>query len=605
MTTKTLLMFATTSLLTPVALEGVAEAGRTTTSVMIPRPAQDTAPVANGRLRRTNEEQAGNEMPTVLLNKTGTKGYYFAMTTELPPTTAGGPVRRATDRVQLSMVPFVLEQLADGSVAARADAAAGTFETTNDGNEYRNANHPLAFNLPGTDIGCVEYNYQPNNSNDTERYAQCFNLETGAKVLQQTKIFEKNNDDASMNASGENGYTIDLGGGKFQRVGWRGANGNGADDGWLSTHTYTIAADGSVTHQYGFDVSLCPREERSHGNCSASAADPNTAICTWTEGNTQPQRDGTWIAAVDVTPGKFTGANRQASIIWKEQVDGRKDIDGLRTYSMRAHHERIMLPDTTGKLVATDQLLWYSNDLRGNNNENRKGGTVYAINMAVIKADKTGMSFVTPLTNMNSKLRGLGGTHLGMAYGVFGTTDALKPGVMFLNGSHTGGYFAGQGRTMTWDAATNTFADGGMTATAPNDRHLYPNYLGNNPGNQGRNYSFTRMVPNPFVGMNGNNDALLMISATTGKPMEEVGMPEYKTTAFLTISPVATRPTQATEDPTDPTQPEPTTPVTPEEGDDGGASDPGASLGGCSTGGSAGFASMLLIGLAAFIRRRR
>ena len=31
-----------------------------------------------------------------------------------------------------------------------------------------------------------------------------------------------------------------------------------------------------------------------------SDADPNTAICTWTAGNNQPQRDGTWIGAIDV-----------------------------------------------------------------------------------------------------------------------------------------------------------------------------------------------------------------------------------------------------------------------------------------------------------------
>lgn len=627
MSTKTLLMFATTSLLTPVALEGAAQAGgRTQTAVIIPRPVEDTAPTANGRLRRTNEEQPGNEMSTIAFGGDGKTGYYFSMTTELAPLTAGGPVRRATDRIQLSMVPFALEQTADGSVTARATGP-GEFVTNNDGNEYRNANHPYAFALDANNM-CVEYNYQANNTNDTKRYIQCFNSTTGARTLAQgNAIFAKNNDDASMNQSGAPLTVTQKIGNKYQVVAWRGANGNGADDGWLQSYSLEVLGDGSVKFTNEFDVSLCPREERSHGKCSVDAADPNTAICTWTEGNTQPQRDGTWMAAVDITPGKFSGANRQASILWKEQIDGRKDIDGLRTYSMRASHERVLKPDATGKLVASNELMWYSNDLRGNNNENRKGGTVHRINMAVIKADKLGMSYVQPLTDMSAGLRGLGGTHLGMTLGMFGSADALKPGVMFLNGSHTGGYFAGQARTMTFDLATASFKDGGMTATAPNDRHLYPNYLGNNPGNQGRNYTHSMMIENPFVGVNGNTDKFLMVHATTGKPMEEVGMPEYKATAFLTISPISSACNSSTgsgagngtgggtgggsvpgcqntdpgTDPSTPTDPG-TDPVTPE----GEGLDAGQSLGGCSsTGGSAGLASMLLIGLAAFIRRRR
>jgi len=32
-------------------------------------------------------------------------------------------------------------------------------------------------------------------------------------------------------------------------------------------------------------------------------------------------------------------------------------------------------------------------------------------------------------------------------------------------------------------------ADGGATDAGSGSRHLYPNYLGNNPGNQGRNHS--------------------------------------------------------------------------------------------------------------------
>ena len=602
-------MFAVTGLL-PAAASADIRAPKTTKVAV--SPINDTAPVTGTtppRLRRTDEEQAGFEMSKTGMFGDGKSGLYFAMATELNGV-------RANNKMQLAVIPFHLAQEADGSVAAVVDMTGARFATNNNGNETRNANHPSAFTAFDGNTVCAEYNYQPNNSNDTKRYLQCFD-KAGATVLPQTQIYAKNNDDASMNQDKNSTWVVSSTATSMKLVAWRGANGNGADDGWAQTYTLTKDAAGKIAFKQIADVSLCPREERSHGMCSTSAADPNTAFCTWTEGNTQPQRDGTWIAAVDITPGKFSGADRQQSILWKEQVDGRKDIDGLRTYSMRASHERILKPDASGNLVPSSELLWYSNDLRGNNNENRKGGTVYRINMAVIKADKTGMSFTQPLTDMSAGLRGLGGTHLGMTLGMFGAADSMKPGVMFLNGSHTGGYFAGQARTMTFDAATASFKDGGMTATAPNDRHLYPNYLGNNPGNQGRNYSHSMMVANPFVGVNGNTDKFLMMHATTGKPMEEVGMPEYKATAFMTITPVASacnadgtgstpgcqNQTDPSTDPQDPTDPvDPTTPG----GEDPTAADPGASLGGCSsTGGSAGLASMLLIGLAAFIRRRR
>ena len=240
MSSKTnLLMFTATSLLAPVALEGAAEAGKPTTAVMVPRAVEDTAPTANGRLRRTNEEQPGNEMSTFALAGDGKSGYYFSMTTELPPTTAGGPVRRATDRMQLSMTPFVLEQTPDGSVIAKSDPSKSMFVTNNDGNEYRNANHPYAFALDANNM-CVEYNYQANNTNDTKRYIQCFNSTTGAKTLEQKQIFAKNNDDASMNQSGAPLVVTQKIGNKFQVVAWRGANGNGRDDGWLQSYSLTV-----------------------------------------------------------------------------------------------------------------------------------------------------------------------------------------------------------------------------------------------------------------------------------------------------------------------------------------------------------------------------
>src|SRR5206468_3346750 len=99
-----------------------------------------------------------------------------------------------------------------------------------------------------------------------------------------------------------------------------------------------------------------------------------------------------------------------------------------------------------------------------------------------IQVTRTGMTYITKPTDMATQLLGLGRTHLGAAPALFGTTDALVPGLMFLNGSHTGGVANAQIRAVGLDA-TNKFVDLGMQQVAPHDRHLYSNYLGNSPGN--------------------------------------------------------------------------------------------------------------------------
>ncbi|HEU0029559.1 MAG TPA: MYXO-CTERM sorting domain-containing protein [Kofleriaceae bacterium] len=557
--------------------------------------------MSEGRLRRTNEEQT-TEMPSFVMLDDGTgkltKGLYFLMRTELPPETAGGPNRPAPDRVQLAVVPFSLGQASDGSVIATADASKSFFATNNDGNEYRNANLPQAFALT-KDIACVNYNYQQNGTNDTKRYTQCFTAD-GTRVLNQSLIMANTNDDCSQHASGDEGQVTQRVGDKVYFVMWAGCNGNGDDAGFVNFLEYDVSNPTAVTVKRQFNALVAEREERTRGNCSIAAKDPNTAICTWSEGNNQPTMDGTWMAAIDITPGKFSGTKQQGAIIWKEMVDGRKDKDGIRTYSMRAHHVRIQAPNAQGALENTDMMLWYSNDLQGNNaNDGRKGGTVRATQMGIIKADREGMSFVMPLRDTSQLIRGTGGSHLGMTGAVFGTTDKLLPGAMFTVGSFTGGYFSGQARSLVWDQAAGTFKDGGMIPTAENDAHLYSNYLGNNPGNQGRNFDDGQMISNPFLGVNGNTDAYLMVYASTGKPMSEVGVPEKKPSAFLTVIPLASAPA-----PVDTGSGSGSSGSGSDEGsngDNGGAE----SLGGCSAGGTSGLATLFLIGLAAFIRRRR
>ncbi|MBA3463274.1 MAG: hypothetical protein H0T46_25185, partial [Deltaproteobacteria bacterium] len=228
--------------------------------------------------------------------------------------------------------------------------------------------------------------------------------------------------------------------------------------------------------------------------------------------------------------------------------------------------------------------------------------------VGVIEATPTGMTYVHPLKDISGDLPGLEGTHAIMQFSMFGTTNAMTPGLMMVTGSHTGGGVQARARAISYDATTGKFADAGTYGIAPYDRHLYPNYLGNNPGNQGRNYGDMHFVANPYVGMNNNTDSHLMIFSSTGKDPTEMMDPSRKLTAYLTVLPVVSTP-KVTPPPTgsgsgsnppptgsdpDPTTEDPTT------------EESGTALGGCSaTTGSTGALTFLLIGLAAFIRRRR
>jgi MYXO-CTERM domain-containing protein len=619
-------------------------------SVAIHSSPTDFAPITSpqgttpGRLRRTDQEQPGEEMAhltfftdsttgKVVTDPTKYSGLLFSMTTDLVDPAAPTVSHLANDRIQLSLVPFRLVQNPDGSVGAKVDyTGIGTntastggvrYVTNNQGNERRNANHPSAYTIGAGNVACVEYNYQPGNTNNTERYMQCFNS-AGATIMPQTKIYAKTNDDCSMNQDKASTWIAKVSADKLTThlVAWRGCNGNGQDDGW--GQGFTVKLDSATnptkaTFAQTSDVSLCPREERSHGTCTTSDADPDTAICSWTEGNTQPQRDGTWLAAIDIS-GKTTG---QASIYWKQQIDGRKTLpDGNHTYSMRAMTDRVILPDASGNMVRTNMIVWRSGDVRGNNNTNNgKGGTYFSNQMGVIQADKTGMKYVVPLQDMSQKLLGLDGTHLGMTYGVFGTSDKPVPGIAFISGSHTGAGYGGQMRVVGIDMAGGTMNDLGATTIGPYDRHLYSNYLGNNPGNQGRNFIGTEHIANPFANGTPGENKTLMVFASTSKPTDEqpsatcLDCAKIKNAAFITIVPVSQGSMQA-----------PGTGSGSGSGSNVGqgsgsgsdqgsgsdtqatdtATDPGASLGGCSTtNGTAGATSLLLIGLAAFTRRRR
>ena len=105
-TTKKLLMFAATGLLLPLGAATAEVPLAAETTEVIPSPELDRAPIQNGRLKRTDQEQEGNGMTTAAFFEGNKSGLYFSMNTELPATTVGGAVRPANNKMQLAAVPF-------------------------------------------------------------------------------------------------------------------------------------------------------------------------------------------------------------------------------------------------------------------------------------------------------------------------------------------------------------------------------------------------------------------------------------------------------------------------------------------------------------------
>jgi hypothetical protein len=274
-----------------------------------------------------------------------------------------------------------------------------------------------------------------------------------------------------------------------------------------------------------------------------AATDPNTAICTWTEGNNQPQRDGTWIAAVDITPDSNleNGPDAQSRLLWKEQIDGDKEIqEGRRTYSVRAMHSRLMEVQPDGSLGKSTTMFFRSGDLRGRNRDNENGGTYRAFQIAVIKATRDGMEYITPKENANDLFLGIDGTHLVMCGGVFGGGTDVMPGFTLMQGSHNGGGVSEPiAKMVGYNPTTKKFEDLGTQRIGGSyDRHLYSNYLGNNPGNQGRNFAGCEFTKNPFVGQNGNTTRFFLAHAMTGKAPELVMNAALKPSSFVSLLPV-------------------------------------------------------------------
>jgi hypothetical protein len=510
------------------------------------------------RLRRTRYAET-NEQAVVKLFADGKTGLFVQMQSG----SIGGtsPVHRQ----QVACTPIALAQGADGAVGATVTGTA-RFVTDNIGQDYRNGNKPEILPINGGKNMLLMYNYRPEGTTDTNRYAkvldaQCNELpvvDANGNSDKHILIMHKDSDNCDMHQSGEGPgdvATDDANG--THVVLWAGCNGNGLDDGWLNDITVK-ALNGGSSFQIvkNFDVSVEPEEERTRGRCSVADADRNTAICTWTAGNTQPQREGTWIGAVDISPTGERGENAQSRILWKQQIETQKQISGVRTYSVRANHSRILTVNPDGTLTRSNLLFVHTSDLRGNNNDNRKGGRYLQMNLGVAKVDKSGLSWVMPMTDVTNMMLGIDATHLTQTHVLVQDGAKILPAMSFAQGSQNGGGTAPADiKVLAFDATSGKYVDYGThPAGGFYDRFMYSNYLGGNPGNQGRNFAGGIMVRNPFCGTNGNTSKFLLLHAFTGKDPADVASAEVKPSSYLSIVP--------TENPADAPPPPPGMPST-------------------------------------------
>src|SRR5262245_5637688 len=99
MTNKKLLMFAVAgAALVPSTFEVAQAAPPLNMRVINPAPVNDVAPIGGSpmpRLKRTDEEQPGNEMASVWFPPGSKKGLYFVATTELKQQAANRRIQGA------------------------------------------------------------------------------------------------------------------------------------------------------------------------------------------------------------------------------------------------------------------------------------------------------------------------------------------------------------------------------------------------------------------------------------------------------------------------------------------------------------------------------
>ena len=595
---------------------------------------QDTAPtrIRNGIevLKPTDEEHTPEQATFAMNPETNTTGIVVMMNTGRLNGAAGANLgdQIQVGNIQGACMPFSLVQdsSADSGVSVIPTSADFKYVSQRNSDENRAYHHPEIEALPGG-YYAITANWDRNNNTNTERFVQVVDSQCNLQQLTgnvtirgsgqglpgntSAEIMAKNNDNCSGRQAGGGGGTAALPDGSTGFLAAELCNGNGRDDGWANYFTIANTAPGVFDVQKKWDTSFIDQEERSRGRCEmvatgGAAAAADLAVCCGTEGNNQPQREGVWCSGIDLASGDE---------LWKERIAYRgQTAEGQNTYAMRIKmlQERTIDGAGTGKIVYQYQMH------RGNNNTNKKGGYDDAVMIATATPSRTGMNSAAHIDITGDVIKNqVEMTHSIMMQTYTGPAAAPVATFGFLAPNHNGG--GGVASSIMHLPLTTAGQPGPSTLknlSGPIDGQKYSKYLGNNPNNQGRNYTDCHTIANPFTAIEGAKSAgvgVINVCAMTGK-LTSAGVPSMKPDLFFEIWTSLDVP-QNEPDPTDPTNPDPTDPTNPTNPDptnpdptnpdnNGGFS---SSSGGCSTtGGSTGGLSFLLLGLALVaIRRRR
>lgn len=575
-------------------------------------------------LRATDEEHVP-EQPTFAMSATDpTKGVAIMMSTG-QLASATGPNNGAqiqVGNIQGACMPFSLVQsdTTETGISIVPTAAQFKYISQRNSEDNRAFHHPGIQALPNG-MYAVTANWDRNNNTNTDRYIQVVDQDCNLQTLTASgpgtqlrgsgpglpdnsavRMMAKNNDNCSGRQAGGGSDTYIDANGNFHIVSAELCNGNGADDGWYNNIMVQAGAPGQpVAITKVDDTSFIKREERSRGNCQAldTTGDglEDMSFCCGTEGNSQPQREGVWCAGID---------NASGDLLFRERVAYRGETaEGLRTYAMRIKMlpEKDIAGNDTGRVMLQYQMH------RGNNNGNRKGGYDDKVMLAVATPTRAGTNVqqISDLTSMVITAR-TEFTHGTFFQSFTGSAEAPVPTFSVLAGNHNATNVAAKALNISLQAG-KAFDSGVTSMGAPYDHQKYSKYNGNNPNNQGRNYSKCAVVDNPFKDLPGKTQGIPVINmcAMNGKVTSDSSQPQIKpdflieawTSLQAAAPPPGPAPAPGVELPNVPT------PEGGETTDDG--TPVGQSVGGCSvSNGSMGSSAMfVLFGLALALRRRR
>lgn len=478
-----------------------------------------------------------------------------------------------------------------------------SYFTKNDSPDWQNMHKPHASAINGGAAALVEYGYDPDGTN-TKTYGMVLGPNCEIQSA-QTQLFANTNDNLGGVWDGGDGVFSDTGG--VTRVcGGIIGNGNGTDDVWATCATATAtgqAGVGAYTIKPDFKIVVDPEEERSRGTAQLTPFKDLMFAC-WASGNNQPP-NSTKCGLVNTAPGV---ANNQR-LLWRQTVAQRQGNIRYSTASL------VPVLDTAGKPTDTFIISYVKVDT-SNRNGRSKGRT--AIQTVPVKITEKGL---TLLDKPQEGLFGISdGAHPGMTTARYGA-DGRSVAFLFAGAVTDGGTSAAKivgvtpdgklepVRALNWANASS----GGYTSQ----------WYGHNPNTpQGRSYPVTSlMVDNPGYGVAGGYqaDVKTFVLASNVYHIDHAGQctpdPNKGTNngtcggknAFgVVLIPAAANAAAPPANPDDPSPVDPTAGGNGGGGNNGGGnSDPGTTLGGCSTSGGAGAGSLLLIGLAAVLIRRR